>query len=284
MKTTVNIPVKGTSFYKAKELFQKGFLSQGMPIQLEHQTNNPHDKNAVAVKLKRKGEMLGHISKELAPKYSKLVNEGKVIEVLVSKIEMNGKYLNIDIKITYENNPEQQSQKNNSRLWLSSLNIKAEAGIYTIQNLSTGRQYIGSSANLNERIKTHTRDLFLGRHPNHALQSDFSRLGPEDFEAKALIEGIPVSQLTIEEADKINSLLNSGAALYNFTADGQGSTSNYRNRVTTETISDRFHRRRAAVDYLKNPEKEKALRPDGKSVNYYFILFIVVIIILATFT
>ena len=64
MQVTANLAVKGTHYYKAAELLQKGSLSSGLLIRLEHQTNNPHDKNAVAVRVKRTGAMLGHISKE----------------------------------------------------------------------------------------------------------------------------------------------------------------------------------------------------------------------------
>jgi len=64
MQVTANLAVKGTRYYKATELLQKGSLSLGLPIRLEHQPNNPHDKNAVAVRVKRTGAMLGHISKK----------------------------------------------------------------------------------------------------------------------------------------------------------------------------------------------------------------------------
>ena len=53
MRVSVNLSVKGTKYYKAVELFRRGSLSPGVAIRLEHQSDNPYDKNAVAVKMKR---------------------------------------------------------------------------------------------------------------------------------------------------------------------------------------------------------------------------------------
>jgi hypothetical protein len=74
VRNTVNLVVKGTKYYKAAELFQRGSLSSGLAIRLEHQPHNPHDKNAVAVLVRESGSILGHVSRELAPKYAALIN------------------------------------------------------------------------------------------------------------------------------------------------------------------------------------------------------------------
>jgi HIRAN domain len=98
MRTTTNLSVKGTRYYKAAELLQKDSLLSSTAIRLEHQPHNPHDKNAVAVRVKRTGAMLGHISREVAAKYVELLNSGKVIEASVTKIAKEGPYINIDVR------------------------------------------------------------------------------------------------------------------------------------------------------------------------------------------
>lgn len=248
MRASATITVKGTKYYKAAELFQRGSLSSGVTIRLEHQLDNPHDKNAVAVKIKRTGAMLGHMSKELAPKYAALIDEGKIIGASISRADLNGRYINIDVQVVYDQSDEQLLQKHNSRLWLSTSNMPTVAGVYSIRNIESGRQYVGSSVNLQDRIRSHLRDLSLGCHANHALQSDFSQVGADHFEAKVLASGITSSNLASVEADQIASFLKLGAALYNLTVDGQGTGYNYRGHTDSVSVSDRLAKQRAEAE------------------------------------
>ena len=78
MRTTAKLAVKGTRYYKANKLLQLGSLTSGLAIRLEHEPDNHHDKNAVSVRVKRTGAMLGHLSKEVAPKYAALINRVKI--------------------------------------------------------------------------------------------------------------------------------------------------------------------------------------------------------------
>lgn len=130
MRASANLSVKGTKYYKAAELFQSGSLSSGTAIRLEHQRNNPHDKNAVSVKIKRTGAMLGHVSRELAPKYAALVDDGMIIESSIADVGKHGSYININVRVVYEQSDQQLAQKHNSRFWLSASNMRAEAGVY----------------------------------------------------------------------------------------------------------------------------------------------------------
>lgn len=132
--------------------------------------------------------------------------------------------------------------------------MPAEAGIYTIRNIQSGRQYIGSSINLRKRIDSHMRDLSLGCHANHALQSDFLNLGADQFEVKILDRAVSPSNLAAMEADRIASLLRSGAALYNMTEDGQGTRRHSLGNKNSEPISDRLERRSAEAEKRKTYE------------------------------
>lgn len=248
VQITANLAVKGTRYYKAAELLQRASLSSGLPIRLEHQPDNPHDKDAVAVRVKRTGAMLGHISRELAPKYAALVNSGEIIEASIANIKKEGAYINIDVRVVYEQSADQLAEKHSSRLWQSASSISAESGVYAIRNIESGRQYIGSSNNIKDRIRSHIKDLSLGCHANHALQADFSSLGLNYFEAKVLARGVSPSNLATVEADRISSFLNAGDALYNLTVDGQGTARNFHSDSDSEPVSDRLAKQRAEAE------------------------------------
>lgn len=251
---TANLAVKGTRYYKATELLKRGSLLSGLAIRLEHQPDNPHDKNAVAVRVKKTGAMLGHISRELAPKYSALIDSGDIIEASVANVEKTGTNINIDIRIVYKQSDEHLTEKHNSRLWLSSYYMPEGPGIYAIRNIDSDRQYIGSSYNLKDRIRSHIRDLSIGCHANHALQSDFSRLGADHFEANIMAGGISLQNLAQVEADQITSFLDSGASLYNLTTDGQGTRHKPRGYTVSEPVSDRLAKQRAKAEQRRIDE------------------------------
>lgn len=251
MRVTVNLAVKGTRYHKAAELLQNGSLSSGLEIRLKHQPDNPHDKNAVAVLVNRTGAMLGHLSRELAPKYATLVNSGKIIEAYVADIRKNGAYINIDLRVVYEQSDDQLAEKHSSRLWMSYAVLPETPGVYLIQNIESGRQYIGSSNNIKERVRSHIGDLLLGRHANHSIQSEYNCLGLNYFEAKVILSGIALSCLTEKEAEIISSALANGAALYNSTEDGQGLGRKPRG-YPPASISDRLTKGRAETEQGKS--------------------------------
>jgi hypothetical protein len=292
MRATANLSVKGTSYYKAAELLQNGALSSGLAIRLQHQPNNPHDKNAVAVLVKMSGAMLGHISKELAPKYAALLNSGSIIEASIANIDRNGAHINIDVRVVYDQYDDQLAEKHSSRLWGSASVLPTETGVYAIRNIESGRQYIGSSNNIKDRVHSHIRDLSLGCHANHVLQSDFSSLGLNHFEAKVLVRGVSPSNLAKAESDSISSLLNAGAALYNLTADGQGRVS--RGNSKLKPISDRLAEQHAEaekrrIDAVFAEKRKKiidefepklaATLPEPSFWAYFAIVFFVTLII-----
>lgn len=295
MQVTANLAVKGTRYYKTTELLHSGSLSLGLPIRLEHQPDNPYDKNAVAVRVKKTSAMLGHISKELAPKYAALINSGKILEASIANITQEGAYIKIDIRIVYEQSDAQLAEKHSSRLWQSSSSMPADSGVYTIRNIESGRQYIGSSKNIRDRIRSHIKDLSLGCHANHALQRDFSKLGQNYFECKVLVSGVSLPNLPAEEARRISSFLNAGESLYNLTLNGQGLGRNFHGHSYSESVSDRLARRRAEVerrriDEIFNEKRKQisetfeprlaALLPETSFWAYFAATFITALIVL----
>lgn len=54
-------------------------------------------------------------------------------------------------------------------------------GIYAIENISTGRRYVGSSCDVNRRWREHLADLGRGSHGNVRLQRTWTRYGGATF-------------------------------------------------------------------------------------------------------
>lgn len=126
--------------------------------------------------------------------------------------------------------------------------MPAEAGVYAIKNINSGRQYIGSSINLKERMRSHIRKLYNGNHDNHLLQKDFFDFSADSFEVKIIEKLASSSNLNKVEADQIKSLLNSGYSLYNMTEDGQGISRGFYSYKEAETVSDRLAKQHAVME------------------------------------
>ncbi|WP_178119487.1 HIRAN domain-containing protein [Pseudomonas sp. SCB32] len=254
----------------AQGLFDRGSLTHGLPIRLEHQASNPHDKNAVAVKVKSSGAMLGHISRELSSKYSLLLRGGNILEASIYEANKSGFYLNITIRVVYEESKESLEEKHQSRLWKSLSAMPSKPGVYAIRNIASGRQYIGSSINIKDRGREHFRDLSQGHHDNHALQSDFSKFSSDNFEIRVLdlvSSSSPSSSLAASEASRISQLLNSRAALYNLTEDGQGVSFHTRGYKESEAISDKRERRIAEAEQQRK-ENDASVRKNVVIADY----------------
>jgi group I intron endonuclease len=61
------------------------------------------------------------------------------------------------------------------------------AGIYAIQNKTTGEQYIGSSGDVGRRLKRHLMTLGRGGHSNPRLQAAWDRFGSSAFRLALLL-------------------------------------------------------------------------------------------------
>lgn len=72
-------------------------------------------------------------------------------------------------------------------------------GVYLIENSVTGRKYVGSSSNINRRIKTHKQHLQKGCHNNRKLQKDHDIHGIESFKFIILEKDVAHDLLTAYE-------------------------------------------------------------------------------------
>ena len=238
MAISVVLVVKGTRYYGAPKLYEIGQLKRGAEVFLEHDPNNPHDKNAVEVRLNNGRVMLGHVSRDLAPKYVGLLRQQKVVSSVIFDADLKGKHLNVKIQTIYEETEQESFAKKHTRLWVSANSLPRLAGVYSIRNIETGQQYIGSSIDIHYRLKSHLRDLTHCLHANGPLQGAFDKHGPDSFEVRAVEVNIEISRLPEKEAEVITKLLRSGASLYNLTADGQGRAPIQGRSPGMKTISD----------------------------------------------
>ena len=72
-------------------------------------------------------------------------------------------------------------------------------GVYLIENSVTGRKYVGSSSNIDRRIKTHKQHLQKGCHNNRKLQKDHDMYGIESFKFIILEKDVAHDLLTAYE-------------------------------------------------------------------------------------
>lgn len=92
-------------------------------------------------------------------------------------------------------------------------------GIYYIKNKTNGKIYIGSSKNIEKRIKQHKNDLINNKHKSQWLQFDYNKYGSEYFEYEVLEEVMDNKDLLkrekyyIEKYETIDKGYNTNTAL-----------------------------------------------------------------------
>jgi hypothetical protein len=225
-ETTV-IRVKGTRHYKAEDAFNEGKLNPGASIELRPEPYNRFDPNAVEVLLNH-ADKLGHISKDIAPKYQKLCFGGSILTATLESADKTSDYsirgLDVRVKITYLSSTVDIDHE-----------LPASPGVYEI-SLGLGRAYVGSTGNLKNRVRQHFSQLNDLIHQNKPLQADFRRAGHEQFNFEVLKHCENASQALRLEEQEITRRHAAGMKLYNKTLDGRGRRPD--NSDTTTTISD----------------------------------------------
>ena len=161
MSVTTSFSVNGSRFYHASDALKNGTLAVGAGIRLIHQPENPHDKNAVAVLLEQTGSMLGHVPRDLAPRYASLLNRGHIEASVASVSQLSGN-IELVIRVSYQKPDEDRAPKSEQ--------LPSTPGIYVIRHDATDIVYVGQSNNIRERWKAHETALVKKRHSNSKLQ------------------------------------------------------------------------------------------------------------------
>lgn len=269
MNKSVTLSIKGTYYYGAKVLHDSGRLKAGANVRLVHEPNNPHDKNAVAIYEAVSGEKLGHVGREHAEKYAILADKSKIASARISEVQKdkNGR-LRIYVLVSY-----QDQASGEGGIDLNRFNaLPSESGIYAIRCADNEKEYVGSSGNVRERVKTHFKGLFEGKHPNNLLQDDFRRYGANKFHAY-MDSYCSLGSLADKEQEAILIRLNSHKGLYNLTADGQGYYSDGPRGGATSSISDK----KARADRTSRPYIANEVRPLTKNTGCLPVIAIFVI-------
>ena len=77
--------------------------------------------------------------------------------------------------------------------------MKDNCGVYRITCLPTGRVYVGSSINIDRRLRGHWSLLDKGKHSNPRLQRAWIRYGASAFAAEVLVNCMPAAALELEQ-------------------------------------------------------------------------------------
>ena len=89
------------------------------------------------------------------------------------------------------------------------------SGIYIITNCQNGRVYIGQSKRLDQRLGTHKKHIFEGKHPNAHLNKDLQKYDANHFKFAILERNINHNDLNEKESDYIRSYYRNGVPMYN---------------------------------------------------------------------
>lgn len=79
------------------------------------------------------------------------------------------------------------------------------SGIYKIVCYNNNKFYIGSSVNINKRLKEHKSSLNRNKHPNSRLQKDWNKYGESNFRYEIVETIYDISQLLTREKWWINN-------------------------------------------------------------------------------
>lgn len=127
------------------------------------------------------------------------------------------------------------------------------SGVYLIQCMENGRNYIGSSKDIYRRWSTHKKDLEKGVHHNIYLQEDWSRFGCDKFSFDILLECSlsDARKYEVEYIEKFKS------EKFGYNVKGLKKATNKRHNIIEGYI----------VDYIKN----NGYCSDGEL--YYYDIF-----------
>lgn len=128
---------------------------------------------------------------------------------------------------------------------------KLNSGIYSIENKTNGKTYIGSSINLKRRLNCHLVLLNTNRHYNQKLQRAWNKYGSENFVVEVLEYLQPTKEILLAREQHWIDLLDVVATGYNISPTAGSSLGT---KFSEET---RAKMRAAAIGVIRPPTSEE---------------------------
>jgi hypothetical protein len=257
---TLVLAVRGTRYYQCYEAIRGGCLALNAIVVLRHEPTNPHDPNAVAFFLLAGNRKIGHVGRELAPKYRRLLKAGAVKSARVVKvdttIDQQGRRPIVHVAVTYVE-PETEEVLTTWQICAGKIALfDPGPGVYTISCTSTKRIYVGESGNVRDRMRNHFAELVQGNHGNRPLQMDFRTYGPKAFVLGVVGKYADATVRKAVETTHITDLLARGCKLYNMTSDGQG-------RLPSEAAPSDWHPTPPISDWIPQRPNPATITPEA---------------------
>lgn len=134
------------------------------------------------------------------------------------------------------------------------------SGIYKIKNVINNKSYIGSSININNRIKQHKESLLKGKHHSIKLQRSYDKYGVNNFKFE-IIEEVPNENLIDREQHYINLFdsYNNGYNSVGYAGSNLGMKHGdfTKNKIRLSSIGNKNMLDKKHTDETKNKIREK---------------------------
>ncbi len=142
-----------------------------------------------------------------------------------------------------------------------------KCGVYRIKCLANGYFYVGSSCDMEKRLRTHLRSLQRGCHHNVFLQRVFNKYGRESFnvrlkETSSIEDARELEQKYLDLYSDLKRCMNIGRA-----ASGGDNLTKHPNRK--KIIKRRTESVRRRIDSMTPEEKISAYSKPGKQNGMY---------------
>ena len=181
-----SLSIQGMWAYQAQEEHAKGNVFIGAAVHLVREPDNPHDKNAVEIRLLKNGSKLGYIPRMQSLWLSKILADGGKYSATICHIGQRTyrgkKQIHANVEIDVDDSPRLEAQAGSQDFRRACESELGKSGIYSIINLQNRKMYIGSSRNIGMRWKEHLRNLQNNCHHSQKLQKDWNQYGEEEFE------------------------------------------------------------------------------------------------------
>jgi hypothetical protein len=211
--------VKGTWEYSAKRLVEQKSLAKGQSLTLRRETDNQYDRNAVGVFSGR--SKVGYLPRNLAAEVAGYLDAGGRHSVTVAHLgtrtHKGERFPSVAVDVVLQDMPDQPGI---NELFQAAVEVGPMRGIYQIFNTIEKRGYVGSSSNVEKRLKSHLVELINGEHANRKISDDWRIHGAISFRFE-FVEEVRFGDLLVREAHHINRL---GTYFngYNTSSDGVG--------------------------------------------------------------